>query len=119
MRIRKVTSTTPTASTESMGVGTAETTLSDTATPGKHDSHEIASRIRRAVVDVDSIKVVETFGRELDDEYVGTRATIVQLGFQGRITLAPDYTLLAGYRWLAAAKKLGWSRVEASILGFE
>jgi hypothetical protein len=79
-----------------MGVGTAETTLSDTATPGKHDSHEIASRIRRAVVDVDSIKVVETFGRELDDEYVGTRATIVQLGFQGRITLAPDYTC-----WLA------------------
>jgi hypothetical protein len=73
--------------------------------------------LRRAVVEVDSIVVEETFGRELDDGYVDMLARLVdRYPVPLSISVTPDLRLLAGQRWLAAAKKLGWPTVEVVIV---
>jgi hypothetical protein len=74
-------------------------------------------QVRRAIVPVDSIIVGETFGRELEDAYVCILAAVVErYQLRDPITVTPNRRLLAGHRWLAAVKKLGWTAVEVIIL---
>ena len=72
---------------------------------------------KRAEVLVNSIIDDNTFGRDLDDACVETFATIAECyGPRAPITVTKDFRVLAGGRWLAAVKKLGWSTVEVEIV---
>ncbi len=79
----------------------------------------VAQRRRRASVDVNSIKIGETYGRSEDDVIVSKWADIVERydEVRGRIIVASDFRLLAGYHWLAVAKKLGQTKVDVIIVG--
>jgi hypothetical protein len=80
-------------------------------------AHCVGANMRRAIVEIDSIKIGENFGRTENDEIVDKFAMILpRLGVRGRIELAPDHTLLTGYYWLAAAKKIRWKHIEVSIV---
>jgi hypothetical protein len=75
-----------------------------------------APKFRRAIVPVDSIIDEDTFGREVNDPHVATLAVIVErYGLRQPITVTPSLKLLAGQRWLAAVKRLGWQNVEVVI----
>jgi hypothetical protein len=80
-------------------------------------AHCVGANMRRAIVEIDSIKIGENFGRTENDEIVDKFAVILpRLGLRGRIELAPDHTLLTGYYWLAAARKNHWKHIEVSIV---
>jgi hypothetical protein len=80
-------------------------------------AHCVGTNMRRAIVEIDSIKIGENFGRTENDEIVDKFAMILpRLGLRGRIELASDHTLLTGYYWLAAAKKIHWKHIEVSIV---
>ncbi len=79
--------------------------------------HGAGPSLRRAIVPVASIRVEDSFGRELDDAYIGKLAAIVtRYGLRHPITVTPDLTLLAGHPWLAAVQRLGHRMVEVVIV---
>lgn len=100
--------------------------VADSNVPGATPDHDNCQncipptptpQFHRAIVPVDSITVEETFGRELDDAYVTTLATIVErYGLRDSITATPDLRLLSGQRWLAAVQRLGRPEVEVVIV---
>lgn len=45
--------------------------------------------------------------------------SIFEVGLLNPITIAPDYTLIAGLHRLEAAKRLGWTDIECTIYGLE
>jgi ParB family transcriptional regulator, chromosome partitioning protein len=49
----------------------------------------------------------------------GLASSMSELGLLQPILITHDKVLLAGYRRLAAAKKLGWKTIEALIVNFE
>ena len=82
--------------------------MADDANVGPHN-------VRRAQVAVSSIIVDERFGRVHDDSLI--EAEIIQrYGLFYPIAVDRNLRLLAGDRWLAAVKKLGWPMVEITIV---
>lgn len=49
----------------------------------------------------------------------GLASSMSELGLLQPILITQDKVLLAGYRRLTAAKKLGWKRIEALIVNLE
>jgi ParB family chromosome partitioning protein len=67
------------------------------------------------LVPIASIKVGTRHRKDLGD-IDGLAASIADLGLVNPITIAPDGTLLAGGRRLAACKKLGWDKVPVRVM---
>jgi hypothetical protein len=64
---------------------------------------------------IDAIRIGERT-REVDDVET-LAASIAAVGLLQPITVAPDGTLLAGQRRLAAARRLGWQHIPVIVLG--
>jgi len=93
----------------------------DAVTAG--NEHSVHGRVcadqkfRRVVVPVASIILGETFGRELDQDYVSMLAAIVErYGLRHPITVTADLRLLAGHPWLAAVQRFGSPMVEVVMV---
>jgi ParB family transcriptional regulator, chromosome partitioning protein len=75
------------------------------------------SPFARKLVRVDAITVGEGFERDLRLTNIDMLAAIVQrYGLRDPITITNEHELVAGARWLAAVKKLGWEIVEVAIV---
>jgi ParB family transcriptional regulator, chromosome partitioning protein len=64
---------------------------------------------------ISDITVGERYRKDMGD-LDGLAASIADIGLLNPITIAPDGTLLAGGRRLAACKKLGWDKVPVRIM---
>jgi ParB family chromosome partitioning protein len=64
---------------------------------------------------ISDITVGERHRKEMGD-LDALAASIADIGLLNPITIAPDGTLLAGSRRLAACKKLGWDKVPVRIM---
>ena len=83
----------------------------------RHLMNEPLSRFARQVVPVTSIFVREGFDRDLSPHYIDLLAEIVsRYGLRDAITVTTDGGLVAGARWLAAVRKLGWETVEVAVV---
>jgi hypothetical protein len=72
--------------------------------------------VRRAVP-VTSIVVCEGFDQDFIPSYIDMLAQIVRnYGLRDAITITANGRLVAGARWLAAVRKLGWETVEVAIV---
>ena len=72
----------------------------------------------RQVVPVRSIIAARSFDRDFSDSYVDMLSSIVcRYGLRDAITITADGRLVAGARWLAAVRKLGWETVEVAVVG--
>jgi ParB family chromosome partitioning protein len=75
------------------------------------------SPFARRAVPVTSIVVGEGFDRDLSASYVNMLAEIVsKFGLRDAITITADGRLVAGARWLAAVRQLGWETVEVAVV---
>jgi hypothetical protein len=71
----------------------------------------------RRIVSVTSIIVAEGFDRDFSTTFINTLSEIVhQYGLRDAITITADGRLVAGARWFAAVRKLGWETVEVAII---
>jgi hypothetical protein len=71
----------------------------------------------RRVVRVASIELDADFDRDLSTTYIEMIAVIVgKYGLRDAITFTADGRLVAGARWLAAVRKLGWEFVEVTVV---
>jgi ParB-like chromosome segregation protein Spo0J len=71
----------------------------------------------RDVVAVTSIVATEGFDQDFTTSYIDMLAEIVsKYGLRDAITITADGRLVAGARWFAAIRKLGWDTVEVAIV---
>jgi ParB-like chromosome segregation protein Spo0J len=72
--------------------------------------------VRRSVP-VTSILVREGFDQDFITSYIDMLAEIVrEYGLRDPITITADGRLIAGARWFAAVRKLGWETVEVAVV---
>jgi len=71
----------------------------------------------RRTIPVSSIVVGEGFAQDFTTSYIDMLAEIVRkYGLREAITITADGRLVAGARWFAAIRKLGWDTVEVAIV---
>src|SRR3982074_2016685 len=71
----------------------------------------------RRVVPVASILVDAGFDRDFTTAYIEMLAAIVvKYGLREAITITDEQRLVAGARWFAAVRQLGWKVVEVAVV---
>jgi ParB family chromosome partitioning protein len=82
------------------------------------DSHEsLVMPFIRQVVPVKSIIADSGFDQDFSDSYIDMLSSIVcRYGLRDAITITADGRLVAGARWLAAVRQLGWETVEVAVV---
>lgn len=71
----------------------------------------------RKIVPIGSILVDADFDHDLSIRYIDLIAAIVcRYGLRDAITITAEGRLIAGARWFAAVRKLGWESVEVAVV---
>jgi ParB family chromosome partitioning protein len=85
-------------------------------TRSQHGTSHVSPFARR-VVRVASIIVGDGFDSDISTSNIDMLAAIVRrYGLRDAITITSDHRLVAGARWLAAVRKLGWETVEVAVV---
>lgn len=91
------------------------------------DQHRLVAReaapaatmpFTRRIVPIDWIQTGDAYDTDVSDSEIERLSFVVmRFGLKDPISVLADGSLVAGARWLAAVKKLGWKTVEVVIVG--